>query len=192
MPVKSYIRLETEALPISATAARHEIAVETSVDSGIDLSVSYGDEEGGAWIENLTLADGKLAFDAGENGSSERRIAVISLLYQDEFGRTTEAAVRITQSFSMNPSAATEKDFALRGSPRDRRRGGKRLRHGADRARRTQCQLPESGVIRFQDAEGRALLFESTIDLGVARNDRVRLWLLGSTAEGGCRRDVHL
>ena len=80
MPVESYIRLETEALPISATAAHHEIAVETSVDSGIDLSVSYGDEEGGAWIENLTLADGKLAFDAGENGSSERRIAVISLL----------------------------------------------------------------------------------------------------------------
>ena len=113
MPVESYIRLETEALPISATAAHHEIAVETSVDSGIDLSVSYGDEEGGAWIENLTLADGKLAFDAGENGSSERRIAVISLLYQDEFGRTTEAAVRITQSFSMNPSAATEKDFAF-------------------------------------------------------------------------------
>lgn len=37
-------------------------------------SVSYGDEEGGAWIENLTLADGKLAFDAGRttrlNGAS--------------------------------------------------------------------------------------------------------------------------
>ena len=121
MPVESYIRLETEALPISATAAHHEIAVETSVDSGIDLSVSYGDEEGGAWIENLTLADGKLAFDAGENGSSERRIAVISLLYQDEFGRTTEAAVRITQSFSMNPSAATE-FFQAEDGIRDSRR----------------------------------------------------------------------
>ena len=39
------------------------------------------------------------------------------------------------------------------------------------------------GVIPIQDAEGRALLFESTIDLGVARNDRVRLWLLGSTVK---------
>ena len=178
MPVESYIRLETEALPISATAAHHEIAVETSVDSGIDLSVSYGDEEGGAWIENLTLADGKLAFDAGENGSSERRIAVISLLYQDEFGRTTEAAVRITQSFSMNPSAATEKDFAFAAAlgtgdvEENVYVTGQIVLDGRN------ANFPNRRY-SIQDAEGRALLFESTIDLGVARNDRVRLWLLG-------------
>lgn len=182
MPVESYIRLETEALPISATAAHHEIAVETSVDSGIDLSVSYGDEEGGAWIENLTLADGKLAFDAGENGSSERRIAVISLLYQDEFGRTTEAAVRITQSFSMNPSAATEKDFAFAAAlgtgdvEENVYVTGQIVLDGRN------ANFPNRRY-SIQDAEGRALLFESTIDLGVARNDRVRLWLLGSTVK---------
>ena len=167
MPVESYIRLETEALPISATAAHHEIAVETSVDSGIDLSVSYGDEEGGAWIENLTLADGKLAFDAGENGSSERRIAVISLLYQDEFGRTTEAAVRITQSFSMNPSAATEKDFAFAAAlgtgdvEENVYVTGQIVLDGRN------ANFPNRRY-SIQDAEGRALLFESTIDLGVA------------------------
>lgn len=182
MPVESYIRLETEALPISATAAHHEIAVETSIDSGIDLSVSYGDEEGGAWIENLTLADGKLAFDAGENGSSERRIAVISLLYQDEFGRTTEAAVRITQSFSMNPSAATEKDFAFAAAlgagdvEENVYVTGQIVLDGRN------ANFPNRRY-SIQDAEGRALLFESTIDLGVARNDRVRLWLLGSTVK---------
>lgn len=181
-PVESYIRLETEALPISATAAHHEIAVETSIDSGIDLSVSYGDEEGGAWIENLTLADGKLAFDAGENDSSERRIAVISLLYQDEFGRTTEAAVRITQSFSMNPSAATEKDFAFAAAlgagdvEENVYVTGQIVLDGRN------ANFPNRRY-SIQDAEGRALLFESTIDLGVARNDRVRLWLLGSTVK---------
>lgn len=180
MPVGSHIRPETDALPISATAAHHRIAVETSVNEGIELSVSYGDEEDGAWIENLALSKGILSFDARENTSSQRRVALIAMLHQDEFGRTTEASVRITQSFSMNPSAATERDFAFAAAlaAGDVQENfyvtGQIVLDGKN------ANFP-SGRYSIQDAEGRALLFESTIDLGLARNDRVRLWLLGST-----------
>lgn len=180
MPVGSHIRPETDALPIAAAAAHHEIPVDTSVSEGVELSVSYGSEEDGAWIENLTLANGKLSFDARENTTSERRVALISLFYQDEFGRTTEAAVRITQSFSMNPSAATEKDFAFAAAlaAGDVQENfyvtGQIVLDGKN------ANFPAKRY-SIQDAEGRALLFESTIDLGLARNDRVRLWLLGST-----------
>lgn len=107
---------------------------------------------------------------------------MISLLYQDEFGRTTEAAVRITQSFSMNPSAATEKDFAFAAAlgtgdvEENVYVTGQIVLDGRN------ANFPNRRY-SIQDAEGRALLFESTIDLGVARNDRVRLWLLGSTVK---------
>lgn len=182
MPVASYIRPETDALPISAAAAHHQLAVETSVETGIDLSVSYGDEEDGAWIENVTLAEGLLSFDARENTSSERRIALISMLYQDDFGRTTEAAVRIVQSFSMNPSAAREKEFAYAASLATGDVEDNFYVTGQIVLDGRNANFPARRY-SIQDAAGRALLFESTIDLGLARNDRVRLWLLGSTVE---------
>ena len=181
MPEEPFITLETAEYPINSDAATRSLQMSTNLKTPVEIAVTYA-EEGQSWISDVKAADGALTFNVAQNPTSRNRSAVIALSGKDEFGREANAEVKVVQSLNMDPSVAEETDFSTVLALPAGQVGENVYVKGTVVLDGKNPNFNE-GYYTVQNASGQVIVFKSSVDLGLSRNDDVTLWLLGTEIE---------
>lgn len=182
MPSEPVLSLEYDELPVSSAADEYSVGITSNISQGLKYSVTYQEADVKDWITDIVLSPDELRFRTLDNTASFNRSAIITVYGVDSFDRYVEDAVTVIQSLDMDPDAAVEKDFAyVKDIPAGQVSENVYVK-GTVVADGSSPNFPD-GRYTIQNADGEAVVFESSVDLGIVSGDVVSLWLLGTDME---------
>ncbi len=189
MPSEPFISFNFEELPVSSEGKEHSVEFETNLTTELMCSMAYQEESDQGWISDLSVSGKVLKFKTAANTGNRNRSAVISVYGADDFDRFTEASILVVQSLDMNPSAAVEKDFSYVNGLESGQVQENIYVKGTIVIDGKNPNFPK-GFHTVQDKNGSAIVFRSSVSLGLNEGDNVTLWLLGTDASVKTAGDV--
>lgn len=108
MQLSSYPSIIPDSYSIVLTAAdaSYKIPITSNVQDDLIAIRSAAD-----WIEDIRIEDSVLKFNALQNDSPDYRTCTLELLHEDEYGRTGEAVIKLSQAAPSQYNGAAPADF---------------------------------------------------------------------------------
>ena len=183
LPSGPFIKLTPDKTAVESEAGTHSVTLDTNLDySQIDVAVNYADEDNKGWVTGTSFGTGEFSFTVTENASAvNKRMANIVLTYVDEFERTAEATLSLTQMFTMDPTAAVQKTIEYaKAIPAGEIAENIYVSGIVVAAGNGDAHNYKSKRYIIQDGTNDGLVFEAEAELQLMLNDGVDLWLLGA------------